>query len=80
MVPNHTQLQILEPCQEQPHLVSGHFIKVFFSKDDQPAQDSHFWVVPTVVVLYKFDYINIYHIVHTFICWSMTHNDKYEIK
>ena len=60
----NTQLQILiqanitmgkklKTCQERPHLFSGHFIKVFYKTTTCP--DDHFWVVPKVVILYRFD-------------------------
>ena len=49
MAPKHKQLQIfiqanitmrkkLKTCKEQPHLVSGHFIKVFYKMTTCPRQ------------------------------------------
>ena len=40
--------------QERLYLVSGRFVKVFY-KTTGWSQEDHFWVVPRVVVLYRFD-------------------------
>ena len=50
----------IKTCQEQSHLVKGCFIKVFCKTI--PVQNDHFWVVPRVIVLCRFDCT-------AWICW-----------
>ena len=45
-------------CSEQTHLASGSFWRYFIRRP--PVQDDHFWVVPRVVVLNKFDCMLVY--------------------
>ena len=45
-------------CQERPNLASGWLIQIFHKAET--FQGDHFWVVPIMVVLYRFDCTYIY--------------------